>query len=127
MFPTVSDVKQTLGDAYTSISDDVISNFLDKRIAEVKELTGEEFSDFVPEAIRKWVLYNVCADIILRDLTGKDTADALQYSIGELRESKDPNVQLKLKLYEIYRTEAQEALKSYFSRTRTIFCASSEA
>ncbi len=126
-FPTIQDVRDRLGDAYsTDPADSIIQSFLDRRIAQIKEKTGEDF-DTVPESIFKWVLNTVCADVILRDLTGKDAADALNYSLGELKENKDPNVQLKLKLYEIFMDEADKALKSYFSRTRLISYASSES
>ena len=126
-FPTVQDIRDRLGDAYsTDPADPIIQSFLDRRIAQIKEKTGEDF-DTVPESIYKWVLNTVCADVILRDLTGKDAADALNYSLGELKENKDPNVQLKLKLYEIFMAEADKALKSYFSRTRLISYASSES
>jgi len=115
MFPAIQDVRDSLGDAYsTDPADTVIQSFLDRRIAQIKEKTGESFDTSVPESIYKWVLNTVCADVVLRDLTGKDSADALSYSIGELREDKDPNVQLKLKLYEIFMAEAEKALKSYF-------------
>ena len=127
-FPTIQDVKDRLGDAYsTDPPDPIIQSFLDRRIAQIKEKTGEDFTESVPESIFKWVLNTVCADVILRDLTGKDAADVLNYSLGELKENKDPNVQLKLKLYEIFMVEADKALKSYFNRTRLISYASSES
>jgi len=125
-FPSIQDVRDKLGEAYsTDPADSIIQSFLDRRIAQIKEKTGEDFADSVPQAIFKWVLNTVCADVILRDLTGKDSADALNYSLGELKENKDPNVQLKLKLYEIFMAEADKALKSYFRRT--VICASSES
>ncbi|WP_290597053.1 MULTISPECIES: hypothetical protein [unclassified Archaeoglobus] len=119
-FPTISDVRNKLGDAYTTDPPDtIIQSFLDRRIAQVKELTGRDFSDFVPESIFKWVLYYACADVIARDLSGKDSADALEYTLAELRESKDPNVKLKLQLMELFRLEADEALKVFLRSQRS--------
>jgi hypothetical protein len=120
MFPTVQDVRDKLGDAYsTDPPDPILQSFLDRRVAQIKELTGRDFSDSVPETIYKWVLYYTCADVIARDLSGKDSVDVLDYTIGELRESKDPNVRLKLQLMELFKAEADEALNTFFRSQRT--------
>ncbi len=121
-FPTVSDVRSKLGDAYsTDPADTIIQSFLDRRIAQVKELTGNDFSDSVPETIFKWVLNYTCADVIFRELTGKDAADILDYSLGELRESKDENVRLKTSLIESLKESAELALKQYFMQQRNYY------
>ena len=120
MFPAVQDVRDKLGDAYSADPpDSIIQSFLDRRIAQIKELTGRDFSDSVPESIFKCVLYHTCADVIARDLSGKDSADVLEYSLGELRESKDPNIKLKLQLMELFRAEANEALNAFFRLQRS--------
>lgn len=121
-FPTVSDVREKLGDAYSSDPPDpVIQSFLDRRIAQVKALTGQDFSDSVPELIFKWVLNYTCSDIILRRLTGVDAEDVLNYTIGELRESKDENVKLKVSLIEALRESADLALRQYLARTKQYY------
>lgn len=127
-WPTVTDVREKLGDAYaTEPADTVIQSFLDRRIAQIKELTGSDFvnpetsEEVVPETVFKWVLNYTCADVIFRELTGKDAADVLDYSLGELKESKDPNVKLKLSLIEALVESAEIALKQYFMQQRNFY------
>jgi len=121
-WPTITDVREKLGDAYsTEPTDTVIQSFLDRRIAQVKELTGSDFTDSVPETIFKWVLNYTCADVIFRELAGKDAADVLEYSLGELKESKDPNVKLKLSLIEALVESADIALKQYFMQQKNYY------
>ena len=132
-WPTVTGVREKLGDAYaTEPADTVIQSFLDRRIAQIKERTGSDFinpetgEEDVPETIFKWVLNYTCADVIFRELTGKDAADVLEYSLGELKESKDPNVKLKLSLIEALVESAEIALKQYFMQQRNFYDYASE-
>ncbi|AGK61499.1 hypothetical protein Asulf_01516 [Archaeoglobus sulfaticallidus PM70-1] len=121
-FPTVNDVREKLGDAYsTDPADPIIQSFLDRRIAQIKELTGRDFTGSVPETIFLWVLNYTCIDVLVNDLTGNDSADALDYEIGELRESKDENVKLKLTVIETLKEAADLSLKQYFMQQRNYY------
>ncbi|RLI77986.1 hypothetical protein DRP05_08705 [Archaeoglobales archaeon] len=126
-FPTVSDVREKLGTAYSdNPSNPVIQSFLDRRIAQIKELTGNDFSDSVPETIFLWVLNYTCIDVLVNDLTGNDSADALDYAIGELRESKDENVKLKLNIIQVLKESADLALKQFFMQQKNYYNYESE-
>ncbi|RLI70287.1 hypothetical protein DRO97_11010 [Archaeoglobales archaeon] len=121
-FPTISNVREKLGTAYSDTPNDpVIQSFLDRRIAQIKELTGSDFSNSVPETIFIWVLNYTCIDVLVNDLTGNDSADALDYAIGELRESKDENIKLKLTVIESLKEVAELALNQYFMQQRNYY------
>jgi len=117
---TISDVRKALGEAYSTYPDDAtIQNFIDKRSEELLEITGlNDLSSANHQSfLRKWLLNMVCVDVLQYDLLGKDSADALDYSLGDLKESKDRNVQLKLQWIEIMKETAKNALEMYFVRT----------
>jgi len=117
---TISDVRKALGEAYSTYPDDAtIQNFIDKRSEELLEITGlnDLSSANYQSFLKKWLLNMVCVDILQYDLLGKDSADALDYSLGDLKESKDKNVQLKLQWIEIMKETAKNALEMYFART----------
>lgn len=115
----VSDVRAKLGEAYsTEPSDDIISFFIQRREAEVKERTGEEWTDAAscPALIKTFILNSVCADILLRDLTGDDNVDALNTSLGELKIDKSENIKFKLQFMETLAESANLALQTYLAQ-----------
>ena len=117
---TISDVRKALGDAYSTYPDDAtIQNFIDKRSEELLEITGlnDLSSANYQSFLKKWLLNMVCVDVLQYDLLGKDSTDALDYSLGDLKESKDKNVQLKLQWIGIMKEAAENALNMYFART----------
>ncbi len=117
---TVSDVRNALGKAYeTYPSDTVIQNYIDQRTKELKELIGLEDLAQAPyqQLLKKWLLNKVCIDVLRYDLLGTDSADALEYTIGDLRESKSENIKLKLQWIEILEETANKAIEEYFART----------
>lgn len=115
---SVEEVRKQLGDAYASVPDDVVFSFIERHERRVFELTGRAFdAETLPESIREYIIAATCRDVILRDLSGVDSADALEFSIGDLRQSKDVNVQLKLKLADLFSQQAEKALNEYLART----------
>lgn len=117
---TVSEVREALGDAYsTEPSDEVISSYIDKREAELKEVVGLEdlTTSSYQSLLKRWLLNKVCIDVVKRDLIGKDSADNLDYSLGEFRESKDTNIKLKVNWIETMEQAAENALQMYFAKT----------
>lgn len=73
-----------------------------------------------------WVLNYTCIDVLVNDLTGNDSADALEYAIGELRESKDENVKLKLNIIQVLKESADLALKQFFMQQKNYYNYDSE-
>jgi len=117
---TVSDVRRNLGTAYSNSPDDAtIQSFIDKRVEELKELIGlyDLASVQYQTLLKKWILNMVCCDVIAFDLMGL-SAEALEYSIGELRESKAKNVDIKISWYQTFKESAELALNTYFLKTR---------
>ena len=117
---TISDVRKALGEAYSTYPDDAtIQNFIDKRSEELLEITGlnDLSSASYQSFLKKWLLNMVCVDVLQYALLGKDSADVLDYSLGDLKESKDKNVQLKLQWIEIMKETAKNVLEMYFART----------
>jgi len=118
---TVSDVRKILGTAYSDTPDDeTIQLFIDQRTEELKDLIGLEDLTAAPyqSLLKKWLLNMVCCNVIAWDLTGIASTEALEYSIGELRESKDKNVDLKISWYQTFKESAELALNTYFLKTR---------
>ncbi len=117
---TVAEVKEKLGEAYANFDETVIQSFISQREAELQELIG--LADLstapYPSLLKRFLISKVCADVIARDLIGVDSADVLDYSIAELRESKSENVKLKLTWIETLNNAAEMALSSYFLKTR---------
>lgn len=117
---TVAEVKEKLGEAYANFDETVIQSFISQREAELQELIG--LADLstapYPSLLKRWLISKVCADVIARDLIGVDSADVLDYSIAELRESKSENVRLKVTWIETLNNAAEMALSSYFLKTR---------
>lgn len=114
---SVSDVRNSLGGAYaTEPSDDVIQSFIDQREAELKEIIGIDDLSSAPHQalLKKWLLNKVCIDVLRNDMLGKDSADTLSYSIGELREDKSPNIKLKQEWIQIMEQAAEDALQLWF-------------
>ena len=114
---TVSDVRRALGQAFTTEPDDeTIQSFIDEREAELKEIIGiDELSSAPHQALlKKWLLNKVCIDVLRNDMLGKDSADTLSYSIGELKEDKSPNIKLKQEWIQIMEQAAEEALQAWF-------------
>lgn len=117
---TVADVRTTLGEAYSIIPDDAtIQEFINRRLEELQDLIGTDPASAPHQGLlKKWLISKVCADVIARDLIGVDSADVLDYSIAELRESKSENVRLKVTWIETLNNAAELALSSYFLKTR---------
>ena len=117
---TISDVRAALGDAYSTTPDDAtIQKFINRRGEELKDLIGSDLQNAPYQNIlKKWLLNKVCIDVLMHDLLGIDSADVLEYSIGDLKESKNPNIQLKLQWIEIMKEAANEALKTYILKTK---------
>ncbi len=118
---TVADVRSTLGEAYSTTPDDAtIQSFIDRRTEELKDLIGLDDLSSAPyqSLLKKWLLNKVCCDVLAWDLTGISNDDALDYSIGELRESRGKNVDLKLRWYQSFKEAADLALNTYFLKTR---------
>lgn len=115
-WPAVADVREKLGDRYASDpADSVIQSFLDRRKSEVQESTGQEWSD-PPKAVFKWVLNYACADVLFREITGKDLGTPLKYKLGDLSSDKDPNVQAKVRLILALQERAELELEDYLGR-----------
>ena len=117
---TVADVRTLLGDAYSTKPDDpTIQNFIDRRKEELQDLIGTDpASAPYQNLLKRWLLSKVCCDVLANDLLGVDSADVLEYSIGDLRESKSQNVKLKLTWFETFKESAELALNTYFIKTR---------
>ena len=117
---TISDIRAALGDAYSTTPDDAtIQKFINRREEELKDLIGSDLQNAPYQNIlKKWLLNKVCIDVLMHDLLGIDSADVLEYSIGDLKESKNPNIQLKLQWIEIMKEAANEALKTYMLKTK---------
>lgn len=114
---TVSDVRRALGQAFTTEPDDeTIQSFIDEREAELKEIIGIDDLSSAPHQalLKKWLLNKVCIDVLRNDMLGKDSADTLSYSIGELKEDKSPNIKLKQEWIQIMEQAAEEALQAWF-------------
>ena len=120
MLITVSDVRLALGDAYATYPDDpTIQSFITKREDELKELIGlDDLTAASYQNLLKQYLVNVVAmDVLRYDLLGKDSADSLDYTIGDLRENKSQNVKLKQQWIETFKESAEIALNTYFMKT----------
>jgi len=114
---TVSDVRRALGQTFTTEPDDeTIQSFIDEREAELKEIIGIDDLSSAPHQalLKKWLLNKVCIDVLRNDMLGKDSADTLSYSIGELKEDKSPNIKLKQEWIQIMEQAAEEALQAWF-------------
>lgn len=116
---TVADVRTTLGEAYSIIPDDAtIQEFINRRLEELQDLIGTDPASAPHKGLlKKWLINRVCMDVIAWDLTGISNDDALDYSIGELRESRSENVKMKLTYYESFKESAELALNTYFIKT----------
>lgn len=120
MLITVSDVRLALGDAYATYPDDAtIQGFIIKREDELKELIGiDDLTTASYQNLLKQYLVNVVAmDVLRYDLLGKDSADSLDYSIGDLKEDKSHNIKLKQHWIETFKESAEIALNTYFMKT----------
>lgn len=118
---TVADVRATLGDAYsTTPPDSTIQTFIDRRTDELKELTGlNDLSNApYPSLLKKWLTNMVCCDVIMFDLLGIAIDEALEYSIGELRENLGKTADMKLSWYQSLKESADLALNTYLIKTR---------
>ncbi len=114
---SVSDVRTALGGAYATEPDDAtIQSFIDQREAELREIIGIDDLSSAPHQalLKKWLLNKVCIDVLRNDMLGKDSADTLSYSIGELREDKSPNIKLKQEWIQIMEQAAEDALQLWF-------------
>jgi hypothetical protein len=119
---TIAEVRSTLGEAYSTKPDDaIIQSFIDRRTEELKDLIGLDDLSSPPHQslLKRWLLNKVCCDVLANDLLGVDSADVLEYSIGELRESRSKNVDLKLTWYQSFKEAADLALNTYFLKTRS--------
>jgi len=114
---TIDDIRNELGDAYSNVSDAIIQNFIDKRENELKELI--QYDDLskapYPYLLKKWLLNVVCIDILKWDMLGKDSADSLNYSIGDLKENRDLNIKLKLEWIQNLKEDAEKAISEWFT------------
>ena len=114
---TVADIRNALGQAYATEPDDAtIQSFIDQRTEELKEIIGIDDLTSAPHQalLKKWLLNKVCIDVLRNDMLGKDSADTLSYSIGELREDKSPNIKLKQEWIQIMEQAAEDALQLWF-------------
>ena len=114
---SVSDVRTALGGAYATEPDDAtIQSFIDQREAELRDIIGIDDLSSAPHQalLKKWLLNKVCIDVLRNDMLGKDSADSLNYSIGELREDKSPNIKLKQEWIQIMEQAAEDALQLWF-------------
>lgn len=118
---SVSDVRRNLGTAYSDTPDDAtIQSFIDDRTEELKELIGLDDLTTAPyqSLLKKWLLNMVCCNVIAWDLTGIASTEALEYAIGELRESRGKTVDVKLTWYQTFKESAELALNTYFLKTK---------
>ena len=120
-YPTVSDVRQRLGDNYqTEPSDVVIQDFLDRRIAQVEERTGQAWTE-PPEPVFLWVLNQTCADILQREIIDTQASSPLSYKIGDEAVDKAKNIDAKLRAIQLLREDAEQALMQYLTKTTITF------
>ena len=120
-YPTVSDVRQRLGDNYqTEPSDVVIQDFLDRRIAQVEERTGQAWTE-PPEPVFLWVLNQACADVLQREIIDTQASSPLSYKIGDEAVDKAKNIDAKLRAIQLLREEAEQALMQYLTKTTITF------
>jgi len=120
-YPTVTDVRQRLGDNYqTEPSDVVIQGFLDRRIAQVEERTGQAWTE-PPESVFLWVLNQTCADILQREIIDSQASSPLSYKIGDEAVDKAKNIDAKLRAIQLLREEAEQALVRYLTKTTITF------
>ena len=114
---TIDDIRNELGEAYSNVPDAIIQNFINKRENELKELI--QYNDLskapYPYLLKKWLMNVVCIDILKWDMLGKDSADSLNYSIGDLKENKDLNIKLKLEWIQMLKEDAEKALNDWFT------------
>ena len=115
---SVSDVRQALGEAYSSIPDETISSFISQRESELKDIIGStDLSQASFQSLLKnWIISKVCVDCIQYS-SGSDFAVALDYSLGDLRESRANNVRLKKEWIEHLEQRADRALREYLRKT----------
>ena len=111
-YPTVSDVRQKLGERYSNWPDnDTIQSFIDRRIAQVEERVGQTFQGDPPQPIFIYVLNYACADVISMEISGNGAP--ISYKIGDQAVDKKANVEAKLNLIQQLIDEAERELRRY--------------
>ena len=117
---TVSDVREALGDAYATYPpDSVVQSYISKREEELKELINvtDLTTASYQNLLKRYLINKVAVDVIQYDLIGRDSADSLDYTVGDLREDKSHNIKLKEQWIGVFKDAADLALKTYFTKT----------